>query len=648
MTWFQDLKATHDVVSLAPRLGLRVGRLNTIAPCPACGVEQRGSEDRRGPIGPTPDRKGWKCHRCSTTGDVVDLACLVKAGKRARDYDAEEWQTLKAWLTSAGVIQATDGARIASVGGVIARASSTPMPSPSAAPTTPTDAISGGAFAWREGRGEEAAERLWSPTGEAVLDYLRKPASEGGRGFTDATIKAFALGMEVVQGEPWLVIPLRDINQRIVNLRFRSVPPAKKTFRMCMGRELPLYGIDRITGKPTDTITLVEGELDVVALYQYGVTVNCVSTTAGAGCFKDEWYDALEPYASFVLCYDNDKAGKEGADAFAKKMGLDRCAITTLPMKDANDCLAHGIPAEAVARALSTAKPLIDVGFRLANEYADELEKLINNPEELIGRPTGSKKLDECIGGLRPGLTVVTGDSGSGKSTFTTWLCWQQARSGYATMVTSFENRPIGLVQKLLRMEMGGDFSRQTPENRRKALDKLGRMPLYLLDHYGNLSPEKMIESIKYAVRRHGVQMVLVDHLGFLITSGDDERAQIENIVRQLAVVAYSLKVQIVLIAHPRTLSSGAERVTMNDLKGASAIKQDASEVLVVVREPPRPNASPPRSWPGAWIYVEKNRSEFGTAGSKALMAFGPLSLVYADIWEDVPEGKTGSMIGLP
>ena len=206
----------------------------------------------------------------------------------------------------------------------------------------------------------------------------------------------------------------------------------------------------------------------------------------------------------------------------------------------------------------------------------------------------------------------------------------------------------LGLVQKLLRMQMGGDFTKSSPEARRKSLEKLGAMPLYLLDHYGNLSAQKMIESIKYAVRRHGVQMVLVDHLGFLVTSGDDERAQIENVVRQMAVVAYSLKVQIVLIAHPRTLSSQAERVTMNDLKGASAIKQDASEVLVVVREPPRPNATPPRPWPGSWIHIEKNRSEFGTAGSKALLAFGPLSLVFADRWESTPEGRTGAMIALP
>ena len=648
MTWFQELKNAWDVPSIAPRLGLRVGRLNTIAPCPACGVEQRGSEDRRGPIGPTPDRKGWKCHRCSTTGDVIDLACFVKGGKRSREYDAEDWATLKAWLVTAGVLEPEGGGRVASVGAVISRASKEPMPSPSDTATTAPEPQNAGVFGWREGRAEEAASRLWTEQGRAVLDYLRKPASEGGRGFTDDTIREFSLGMEVIHGEPWLTIPLRDVHKRIVNLRYRSVPPAKKTFRMCMGRELPLYGIDRITGRPTDTIVLVEGELDVVSLWQYGHRENVVSTTAGAGCFKDEWYDALEPYHSFVVAYDDDKAGKEGADTFTKKMGVDRCAIATFPMKDANDCLANGIPAETINRALQSAKPLIDVGFRHADEYAEELERLINSPEELVGRPTGSSKLDECVGGLRPGLTVVTGDSGSGKSTFTTWLCWQQARSGYATLVTSFENRPIGLVQKILRMQMGGDFTKATPEARRKALGSLGRMPLYLLDHYGNLSPQKMIESIKYAVRRHGVQMVLVDHLGFLITSGDDERAQIENIVRQLAVVAYSLKVQIILIAHPRTLSSGAERVTMNDLKGASAIKQDASEVLVVVREPPRPNASPPRVWPGSWIHVEKNRSEFGTAGSKALLAFGPLSLIYGDTWEDVPEGKTGSIIGIP
>ena len=133
----------------------------------------------------------------------------------------------------------------------------------------------------------------------------------------------------------------------------------------------------------------------VVAMYQYGFTTNVVSTTAGAGCFKDEWYDALEPYQSFVLAYDDDKAGKEGAAAFAAKMGPERCSLAVFPLKDAGDCLANGIEAETIKRAISSAKPLIDVGFRHANDYAEELERLINSPEELVGRPTGSAKLDE-------------------------------------------------------------------------------------------------------------------------------------------------------------------------------------------------------------------------------------------------------------
>ena len=31
-----------------------------------------------------------------------------------------------------------------------------------------------------------------------------------------------------------------------------------------------------------------------------------------------------------------------------------------------------------------------------------------------------------------------------------------------------------------------------------------------------------------------------------------------------------------------------------------------------------------------------------------ALLAFGPLSLVFADRWESTPEGRTGAMIALP
>ncbi len=635
-SWISTLKEAYDVPTMAQAIGLRTLRLGTITPCPGCGAEQRGSEDRRGPIGCGSDKRGWKCFRCQLTGDAIDLLALHKAGKRGRELSGAEWSAIKSFCVEHSLIQDdSDIPRVASVGATIRRAQPQPMATPVEEPAEGT----GGPFAWREGRAEEAAARLFTDEGKVVRDYL---ASE--RGFTEATMREWSLGMERINGEPWLTIPLKDVHQRIINLRYRSVPPAKKTFRVCTGRPLPLYGVDRISGDSKDTIICVEGELDVVALWQYGVQTNVVSTTAGSDTFKDEWADALEPYASFVLAYDNDEAGNRGAAKLGKMLGEDRCARAVLPKKDVGECLSSGISAEAVKRALNNAQPMFGVGFRQAHEYAEELERLINSPDELVGRPTGSANLDACIGGLRPGLTVITGEAGSGKSTLATWLCWEQARRDVPTMVTSFENRPIGLVQKVLRMQLGGDFTKVSPDMRREALDELGRMPLYLMDHYGMLGPQKVIDAIKYAVRRHGVQTVLVDHLGFMLTGGADERQQTDNIIRQFAVAAYSMKVHIILIAHLRTLPSDAERPTMNDLKGASSIKQDASEVLIVVRE----NPNDKRKHPATWVYVDKNRSEFGAAGSKCLLAFGPMSLIYADQWEYVPESRAGIILATP
>ena len=98
----------------------------------------------------------------------------------------------------------------------------------------------------------------------------------------------------------------------------------------------------------------------------------------------------------------------------------------------------------------------------------------------------------------------------------------------------------------------------------------------------------------------------------------------------------------------PKGLHPGAPRVTINDLKGASAIKQDAAEVVIVERDPPRPKAKPPRAWPATWLHFDKVRSEFGTPGSKAMLAFGPLSCVYGDRWELTPEGASGRMLVVP
>ena len=650
--WITSTKS-HPLTSIIPLLGLSTGRLASFGPCPGCGESQRGSDDRRGPCGMTSDRRGWTCHRCGIKGDAVDLVAWKQVGAPSSDLNPDQWVTVREWCVGQSLASEqdrTDTPRVRHVDVLLGRQTRQRTRQGTdggqGAPDTSegsheSPGTSGGPFRWTPELAHECAERIWTDEGGPVLRYLIDE-----RGFTEDTIREWDLGAVRIGDDWWLTIPLRDESERVVNVRFRSVPPARKSYRVCPGRPLPLFGSHRLGNDLGGQVIVTEGELDVIALGQYGFTVSVVSGTAGAGTWKDPWLDALEPYGGFILCYDNDEAGEKGAAKFAEKMGIDRCSRAILPRKDAGQCLTDGVPGESIHRVIDRAQPMFGVQFRSVDSYGEDIENLLNSPEELMGRTTGSPKLDRCLGGIRPGLMVVSGDTGHGKTTWATWLLWKQAVQGTPVMVTSFEQRPVGTVQKLLRMGLGGDFTQVTREERQDALHELGGLPIHILDHYGQMPPEDLMKAVRYAVRRMEVKVILVDHLGFLLDSdAQDKVSQIEGVIRALAITAYSLGVTIVLVCHPKGLPPGHERVTINDLKGSSAIKQDASEVVIVQRDPPRTKGKDPRPWPAAWVHLDKVRSEFGVPGSRAMLAFGPLSLRYGDEWEDTPEGRGGSIL---
>jgi hypothetical protein len=98
--WLDDARSI-DLLTVAHALGLeRLGPdyAPSLAPCPACGAERRGKEDRhRGPIGVTRDHFGWRCHRCQAGGRGLDLVALRLNLGPLQQARAETWHTLRAW-----------------------------------------------------------------------------------------------------------------------------------------------------------------------------------------------------------------------------------------------------------------------------------------------------------------------------------------------------------------------------------------------------------------------------------------------------------------------------------------------------------------------------------------------------------------------
>ena len=668
MGWIDEVKGAATVAQAAQAINLRVTRGSGLTPCPSCKAEQRGTDDRRGPLGARTDGQGWRCFRCDASGDVPDLLALGWLGGRLRELSPEQRTQLRERCAAQGWCTTDDAGRTTAAKGAPAvRRLPTPAPAtPGAAgapgPVTgPAGVVAptpqqGGPFGWRTDLPAECEAALWADEGAQVLAYLQ------GRGFSDETLKHWRVGAHFLRAadgrvlEQYVALPVLDAQGQPMNMRFRSVPgtclrcggagcdrckagQVKKIYLRCPGATSTLFGIHQLDGDPNSEVIVTEGELDVLALWQYGLRSNVVTGTAGAGTWLDEWLDTLEPYRSFLLAYDADDAGEQGALALAAKLGRERCSRVKLPAKDAADCLAACVGQRTVHAALDAAAPMLDVKLVRVDAYADAIEQLVQRPAELRGLPIGSAKLDEALGGWRPGLVVVTGDTAAGKTSWTTWVAREQALRGVPVMLTSFEQRPIGTVQKLLRAQLGGDFSHASEQERRAAMAQLGQLPIYVLDHYGELGVEQVLEAVGYAVRRRGVKMAVIDHLGFLVTGAEDERRAIEDAVRKMAVFAVQREVTLVLICHPNNLSvTQQRRVMLGDLKGASAIRQDAHVGIVVERILPGRAVQ----HPATAVYVDKCRSEFGLQGARVVQFYDPESCVYADTWEGTPAGRSG------
>ena len=72
--------------------------------CPSCGARQRGSSDRRGPVGLRADGNGWRCHRCKEGGDALSLVAVAVTGSTAPNSwtDVRRFCADRGWCSGDG------------------------------------------------------------------------------------------------------------------------------------------------------------------------------------------------------------------------------------------------------------------------------------------------------------------------------------------------------------------------------------------------------------------------------------------------------------------------------------------------------------------------------------------------------------------
>ncbi|NCU41971.1 MAG: toprim domain-containing protein [Candidatus Moranbacteria bacterium] len=138
------------------------------------------------------------------------------------------------------------------------------------------------------------------------------------RGIGDEIIEKRKLGFGKFYGKNWITIPIPDNQGSWAFLKLRRDPedkdnPDKYKFYPT-GSGSSLYGVESIGN--AQEVWICEGEFDQMILTQQGITA--ITSTAGAGTFKREWTETLVRVPRVVICFDNDKAGKDGMDRIVK------------------------------------------------------------------------------------------------------------------------------------------------------------------------------------------------------------------------------------------------------------------------------------------------------------------------------------------
>lgn len=186
---------------------------------------------------------------------------------------------------------------------------------------------------------DKCSKRLWEDVGKEARDYLMIQ-----RGLEEHTLRTFSIGYDPAYGG-MVTIPTfvrLDDNADPVPMRVkqRLIHPAtnQSKYRMLKGSisSCP-FNDDALLHEPY--IVLVEGEIEVMTIWQQGLSVCDAVTFGSASNVPDAvvWRDWLKYPAVICICGDNDEPGRKAdADMLAtvQQLSVIRSKINRLTDKD--------------------------------------------------------------------------------------------------------------------------------------------------------------------------------------------------------------------------------------------------------------------------------------------------------------------------
>jgi twinkle protein len=376
------------------------------------------------------------------------------------------------------------------------------------------------------------------------------------RGVTSATMEHFGVQTKVsAEGVPLAIaFPYGDIAKKVRTIegkKFHSVGDMSNA---------TLFGKDRFSAGSAKAITITEGEMDALSVFQmlgskYPVVSVRSASSARQDCAKER--DYLNSFERIYVCLDNDEAGEKATRELASLFDFNKVYHVKLSShKDANEYLSLS-KQEEFSKVWWNAKRFLPEG--IVSSF-DEFKAILNKDHSKEGVSYPFPKLTDMTFGIRTGeVVLITALEGRGKTEVVRAI-------EYHLLTNTDEN--IGIIHleeskaRLLKGLAGYELNQPvhlptsvvSDDEVMAAVQKLaGRDDrLHLYSHFGSTDPDAILDAIRFLVGACGCKYVFFDHITMAVSGlGDkDERVLLDYISTRLGMMVEELDFSLFLVSH--------------------------------------------------------------------------------------------------
>ena len=383
------------------------------------------------------------------------------------------------------------------------------------------------------------------------------------------------------------------VGGQLTNVKYRD---ARKNFKLYKGAEKVFYNIDNIVGH--DTCVIVEGEMDVLALHEAGIS-NAISVPNGATLnsnnldYLDNCIDYFDNMSKIIIAVDSDAPGQALQTELIRRLGAETCYITTFDdCKDANEYLLKYSAKELLSR-IKNAKPVPLENVTTFRDIEDEVTDFVKNGFKR-GYTIGLHNFDRIFSTYTKQFITVTGIPSSGKSDFVDQMVVGYNKEyEWKTAFASPENAPTYLHAHKLMRKVWGDM----PNKGDIGGSKWNQVAQHVNDNFFFIDMERYtLESVlrkgAELVKRKGIKCLVIDPYNKVrdvdCNTEDVNRYTMEYLTK-IETFAKKYDVLVFIVAHPTKMYKNQdgkiEEPTMYNIKGGGEWYDASYHGLLVHRD---------------------------------------------------------------